>query len=72
MEKQIARIEVKLEQVEKEILYIKECLKKEYGSKENQDELKERITKIEINLSKLVWIVLTAVITAILYLVIRT
>jgi len=79
MEKQIARIETKLENIEKEIKDIKSSVKSDYQTKEGAEgcrgmvnNLQERVTKIEGNLSKVVWIVLTAIISAILYLVINT
>jgi len=52
---------------------IKDIAKLEQGkcSKENVCHLAERISKVEGNLSKIVWIVLSAVIGAILMLVLK-
>ena len=82
VEKQIARIETKLDGMEKRIEGIIGSLrelqtKESAGSvkdacEERSRRLEERIIKIEGSLSKVVWIVLTAIISAILYLVIRT
>ena len=79
MEKQITRVETKLENIEREIGDIKGSIRTDYQTKEGarisnneMDRLTERIIKIEGSLSKVVWIVLTAIISAILYLVIST
>ena len=77
-EKTITEIEVTVKNIEKEIAEIKSSIKSDYQTKEGYvrnreciDDLEERIVKIEGNLSKVVWIVLTTVITAVLYLVIK-
>ena len=78
MERQIARIETKLESIENEVRDIKSSVKSDYQTKEGAtscramvEGLHQRIVKIESNLSKVVWIVLTAVISAILYLIFK-
>lgn len=75
----ITEIKVKLENIEKQINELKGVVKSDYQTKEGSltikdcmGDLEERIVKIEANLSKVVWIVLSAVISAILYLVIKT
>lgn len=81
--KVITEIQVTVKNIEREISELKSSLKSDYQTKESVVSLKEsfrdctadleeRVVKIEANLSKIVWIVLTAVITAILYLVIKT
>ena len=78
-ERSITEIQVTVKNIEKEIAEIKSSIRSDYQTKEgfirNKEciqELEERIIKIEGNISKVVWIVLTAVISAILYLVIKT
>ena len=81
--KTITEIQVTMREMQKDIQEIKECLKTEYQTKEGAVAVKEasvklavdlegRVTKIEGSLSKVVWIVLSAIISAILYLVIKT
>lgn len=74
----ITEIQVTVKNIEREIAEIKSSIKSDYQTKEGYvrnreciDDLEERIVKIEGNLSKVVWIVLTTVITAVLYLVIK-
>lgn len=78
-DKTITEIQVTVKNIEKEIAEIKSTLKSDYQTKEGYSrnkecisELEERVVKIEGNLSRVVWIVLSVVITAILYLVIKT
>jgi hypothetical protein len=55
-------------EIKSDIKELKNCI----PSMEAHDNLVNRIEKVEANLSKVVWMVLSAVIGAILYLVIRT
>lgn len=74
----IAEIQVTVKNIEKEIAEIKNTIKTDYQTKDayarNREcigELEERIEKIEANLSKVVWMVLSAVISAILYVIMK-
>ena len=78
----IAEIQVTLNDIEREISEIKQCLKTEYQTKEGASAVKEasiklavdlenRVTKIEASLSKITWAIIMAVLGAVLSLVIK-
>lgn len=78
-DKIITEIQITVRNIEKEIAEIKSSIKSDYQTKEGFlrnkeciEDIEERVVKIEGNLSKVVWIVLTAVISAILYLVLKS
>lgn len=70
----LTRIETRLENNTEDIKDIKndiKGLKDCYPSRESFNQLEERVEKLEYNSSKIIWLVLTAVISAILNLVIK-
>jgi predicted transcriptional regulator len=67
----IAKMEVKLETIEKTLERTVDILEELVKSEVHQHEIEKRITKIEGTLSRLNWIVITAVFGAVLALVIN-
>lgn len=66
----LVRIETRLIQIEKDVTEIKNDQKQNYATKTELVYLQERVKKMEDSLGKVVWLVLSIVITAVLYLVI--
>lgn len=72
--KAITEIQSNVREIQKDQSEIKADIrdfKNCYPSKDNFNNLEERVVKIEANLSKIVWIVLSAVASAILLLVLK-
>lgn len=67
----IAKMEVKLETIEKTLERTVDILEELVKSEVHQHEIEKRITKVEGTLSRLNWIVITAVFSAVLALVIN-
>lgn len=77
-ETELATLMATVKNIQKELGELKQMVKKEYLTKEGSKNLRtvvkqncEDIKEIQGNLSKAVWIVLSAVMTAVIYLVIR-
>lgn len=66
----LVRIETRLIQIEKDVTEIKNDQKQNYATKTELVYLQERVKKLEDSIGKVVWLVLSLVITAVLYLVI--
>lgn len=78
-EKELAELLATVRNIEKEVQELKNSMKMEYQTKEGSVNIRDRvrqncndIKEIQVNLSKAVWIVLSTIITAVIYLVIRT
>ncbi len=71
MENRVVRIETKLEMIEKTLERTTDILEELVKSEVQQKEIEKRISKIEATLSRLNWIVLTAVFASILNIVMK-
>ena len=71
MENRVVRIEVKLEMIEKTLERTTDILEELVKSEVQQKEIEKRISKIEATLSRLNWIVLTAVFVSVLNIVMK-
>ena len=71
MENRIVRVEVKLEMIEKTLERTTDILEELVKSEVQQKEIDKRISKIEATLSRLNWIVLTAVFASVLNIVMK-
>jgi predicted transcriptional regulator len=71
MENRIVRVEVKLEMIEKTLERTTDILEELVKSEVQQKEIEKRISKIEATLSRLNWIVLTAVFASVLNIVMK-
>lgn len=71
MENRVVRIEVKLEMIEKTLERTTDILEELVKSEAQQKEIEKRISKIEATLSRLNWIVLTAVFASVLNIVMK-
>ena len=71
MENRVVRIETKLEMIEKTLERTTDILEELVKSEVQQKETEKRISKIEATLSRLNWIVLTAVFASILNIVMK-
>lgn len=71
MENRVVRIETKLEMIEKTLERTTDILEELVKSEVQQKEIEKRISKIEATLSRLNWIVLTAVFASVLNIVVK-
>ena len=71
MENRVVRIETKLEMIEKTLERTTDILEELVKSEVQQKEIEKRISKIEATLSRLNWIVLTAVFASVLNIVLK-
>jgi len=71
MESRVVRIEVKLEMIEKTLEKTTDILEELVKSEIQQREIEKRIAKVENSLSKLNWMVVSAVVGGVLSLVLK-
>jgi len=71
MESRVVRIEVKLEMIEKTLEKTTDILEELVKSEIQQREIEKRIAKVENSLSKLNWMVVSAVVGGVLSLVLQ-